>query len=135
MESTAPPVQVSLEEKRFLMEAAVLMRDTKRLDQAMAMFKAIIPMVEDKHLPTIGMGTIHFERGNFDDAVEAFESATQLNPDSALAYAHLGEALAFARHLEEAKLALKKAQELDPSGNDGGAMARAIEKFLALGLL
>ena len=135
MESTAPPVQLTLEEKRFLMESAVLMRDTKRLDQAMAMFKAIVPLVEDKHLPTIGIGSIHFERGEFDEAVEAFENATELNPESALAYAHLGEALAFAKHMEEAKLALKKAQELDPSGNDGGTMARSIEKFLALGLL
>ena len=135
MDMTTLPVSVSPEEKRFLMEAAYLMRDTNRLDEAAAMFEAIMNVVDDKHLPAIGLGTIYFQKGDLDKAVEAFEQATELKPDSALAYAHLGEALAFSKQMEEAELALRKATELDPSGNDGGEMARTVQKFLSFGLI
>lgn len=135
MNSVELSVTPSQEEKRFLLEAALLMRDADRLDEAKDMFEAIVPMVQDKHLPVIGTGTIHFARGEFDDAVEMFEKAVELKPDSAIAYAHLGEALAFAKQTEEAELALKKATELDPGGKDGGEMARTIQKFLTYGLL
>ncbi len=128
-------VKPSREEKRFLMEAALLMRDADRLDEAKTMFEGIIPLVEDKHLPIIGVGTIHFAKGEFDDAVEQFEKATEIDPTCAIAYAHLGEALAFSKHLDEAQLALQKATELDPSGENGGEMARTIQKFLSYGLL
>ncbi len=135
MTKTELSVAASREEKRFLMEAALLMRDTDRLDEAKEMFEAIEPLVRDKHLPVIGVGTIHFAKGDFDDAVEAFERAVELEPTSAIAYAHLGEALAFAKQTEEAELALKKATELDPGGKEGGEMARTIQKFLSYGLL
>jgi len=129
------PISLSQEEKRFLMEAALLMRDTDRLEEARIMFDAIRPLVEDKHLPLIGIGTIHFQKGEFEEAVEVFEEATRVKPDSALAFAHLGEALAFSKQFEEAELALKKASDLDPAGSDGGEMARTVQKFLSFGLI
>lgn len=129
------PLQVTREEKRFLMEAALLYRDARRYAEAQAVFEGILPLVEDKHLVLIGLGSVHFEQQKFDEAIEAFEEATRLQPRGALAYAHLGEALAFARHREEAELALKKAIELDPGGQEGGEMARTIQRFLAYGLL
>ncbi|MCA9727421.1 MAG: hypothetical protein R3E12_00135 [Candidatus Eisenbacteria bacterium] len=129
------PIAITTDEKRFLMESAVLMRDSGRLDQAAVMFEAIVSLVDDRHLPLIGLGSVEFERGAFERAVERFEDAVAFAPDCALAHAHLGEALAFSRHLEEAQLALRKATELDPAGTAGGNMARQIQKFLDYGLL
>jgi len=129
------PFDFSVEEKRFLIEAALLMRDCKRLDEAETMFSALLPWVEDQHLPRIGLGTISFDRGDFDEAIEHFESATKDASNSALAYAHLGEALAFGGHREEADLALEKATQLDPAGESGGNMAKTVKRFLESGLL
>jgi tetratricopeptide (TPR) repeat protein len=129
------PVYLSHFEKRFLMEAGLVLRDARRYEEARAIFEGLIYLVEDKHLPMIGLGTIHFERGQFDQAIARFEEATEFAPRSAVAYAHLGEALAFARQKEEAQLVLKKAVELDPSGHEGGEMAKTIQKFLSYGLL
>ncbi len=135
MDNVNLSVSLTQEEKRFLMEAALLMRDCDRLDEAMEMFRAITPLVEDKHLPMVGVGTIHFSRGEFDEAVEVFEKAVAFRDESAIAHAHLGEALAFAKQNEEAKLALDRAIELDPKGEDGGEMAKTIQKFLSYGLI
>jgi superkiller protein 3 len=135
MNTETLPVSLTREEKKFLIEAAILMRDANRLAEAEEMFEAIVSLVEDKHLPMIGIGTVQCERGDYEEAVATFERATEFNPKSALAYAHLGEALAFAKHPEEAKLALRKASDLDPAGKDGGDMARTLQKFLSYGLL
>ena len=117
------------------MEAAILLRDSKRFEESKSMFEAILPLVEDRHLPLVGIGTILFENGEFDEAIDRFEEATRHDPECALAHAHLGEALAFARHTEEAEFALQKTIDLDPGGKNGGEMARTIQKFLAMGFL
>jgi len=135
MTVTELPVQLSREEKRFLMESALILRDARRHDEAKAIFLGLLPLVEDKHLPMIGLGTLHFERGEFAEAVERFEEATRLAPRAAIAFAHLGEALAFAQQKEEAALVLQKAIDLDPNGQEGGEMAKTIQRFLAYGLL
>ncbi len=135
MTLTDLPVNLSREEKRFLMECALILRDARRHDEARATFLGLLPLVEDKHLPMIGLGTLHFERGEMAEAIDRFEEATRLAPRAAIAYAHLGEALAFAQQKEEADLVLKKAIELDPNGQEGGEMARTIQKFLSYGLL
>lgn len=129
------PVTVSPEEKRFLMECGFALRDARREEESAAVFRGVLPLVEDKHLPVIGLGTIDFFGGRFDAAIEQFEEATRMAPTFALGYAHLGEALAFARQQEEAELALRKASDLDPVGAEGGEMARTLQKFLAYGLL
>ena len=67
------PIAITTDEKRFLMESAVLMRDSGRLDQAAVMFEAIVSLVDDRHLPLIGLGSVEFERGAFERAVERFE--------------------------------------------------------------
>lgn len=131
----APSFTMSTDEKRFLMESALLLRDTGRLDEAVVVFEALTDLVQDRHLPFIGLGSIAFERGDFERAVERFEEAVGTAPTSALAHAHLGEALAFARHREEAELELQKAVQLDPSGSNGGNMAKTIQRFLSFGLL
>lgn len=128
-------IRITTDEKRFLMETALLLRDTGRLDESSVVFEALVDLVEDRHFPLIGLGSIAFERGEFDHAVERFEEAVAAAPTSALAHAHLGEALAFAHHREEATLELQKAVQLDPAGTNGGNMARTIQQFLSFGLV
>ena len=129
------PIQISLEEKRFLLETGLILRDAGRYEPSLAILDALVPLVDDRHLPLIAIGSVHFAQGNFDRAIECYESAVSHAPDHALAHAHLGEALAFARHLEEAALALDKAIQLDPAGQEGGNMARMVRRLLESGLL
>lgn len=113
----------------------MILRDAQRYEPALAIFGALIPLVEEKHVPLIGVGSVHFAQGDFDHAIECFESAIAHCPDHALAHAHLGEALAFGRHIEEAGLALDKAIQLDPAGQEGGSMAKMVRRLLESGLL
>lgn len=129
------PITISQEEKAFLCESGHILRDAKRLDEALATFEGVLPLVQDKYLALVGIGSVHFRKGDLREAIDAFEEATRLNPESALAYAHLGEALAFAREGNAAAIALRKASDLDPSGESGGELARTLQRFIDLGLI
>ncbi|MCA9756042.1 MAG: tetratricopeptide repeat protein [Candidatus Eisenbacteria bacterium] len=133
--NAALPIQVTLEEKRFLLETGFVLRDGERFAPALVVFEALLEIAEEKHVPLVGIGSVRFAQGDFDGAIEAYEEAITCAPDNALAHAHLGEALAFGRHFEEAGLALDKAIQLDPAGRDGGNMAKTVRRLLESGLL
>ena len=82
-----------------------------------------------------GIGSARFWQARYDDAITAYEEVLHRNPNWALGYAHLGEALAFGGHKQEADLALRRAVELDPAGKQGGDVARNIQRLMAHGLI
>jgi tetratricopeptide (TPR) repeat protein len=129
------PVTLSRQQKMFLMEAGLILRDSQRYAAAEAVFEGALSLVHDKHLALVGIGSTRFAQGDWEGAIGTFEEAARARPDAAIAYAHLGEALAFGGHIEEARLALAKASGLDPSGESGGEMARAIERLLSYGII
>ena len=129
------PVKVSLEEKRFLMEAGYILMEEGRYDEAIATFQGALPLVEEKFHPLLGIGSARFWQARYDDAITAYEEVLHRNPNWALGYAHLGEALAFGGHKQEADLALRRAVELDPAGKQGGDVARNIQRLMAHGLI
>ena len=65
------------------------------------------------------LGFIRFERGNFAAAAEAYREATKLDPDGAVLWSALGEALVMDSKRDplppEALAAFRKAVELDPA--------------------
>ena len=69
------------------------------------------------------LGTVEFQQGHFDAAEAHYRKALEMNPRSAFAYAHLGEASLFRKDKETALKHLKTALKLDPLG-DFGKMAR-----------
>jgi tetratricopeptide (TPR) repeat protein len=113
------------EELAFLMEAGLIYRDAKRFLEAEEVFRGVRALVPDSDVPEVALGTLYFARGKMKDAQKHYTRALELNPRSAFAYAHLGEAQLFQKDKAAAQKSLKRAVELDPKG-DHGRLARSL---------
>jgi tetratricopeptide (TPR) repeat protein len=121
-------VSPSNDELAFLMEAGFLYRDLQKHEEARDVFKGVRALVPKSEAPEVALGTVAFQEGNFESAGKHYRRALELNPRSAWAYAHLGEAVLFQTDKERARAYLKIAIDLDPRG-DYGKLARALLEF------
>lgn len=115
------------EEVAFLLEAGVIYRDARNFAAARDIFTGVKALLPKQEVPEILLGTVAFEEGNFQEAEEHYRRALELNPRSAFAYAHLGEACLFRKNKEAARGHLKTAQTLDPLGEFGKMARRLLE--------
>ena len=122
-------VRASQEEIAFLMEAGMICRDARRFPEAAEIFTGVRSLVPKSEVPEVALGTVRFAEGDLDKAIRQYEIALKLNPASAYAHVHLGEALLFGKKREEARTHLKRAVELDPRGKMGD-MARGLTQYL-----
>ncbi len=120
-------VTPSHEEIAFLLEAGIIYRDAKNFQAARDVFTGVKALVPNHELPEIFLGTVDFQEGNFDTAEAHYRKALELNPRSAFAYAHLGEACLFRKDKEGARTHLKSALNLDPLGEFGKMARRLME--------
>ncbi len=118
-------VAPSKEELAFLVEAGIIYREAKNFQAAREVFTGVRELCPKHELPEILLGTVDFQQGKFDDAEAHYRKALELNPRSAFAYAHLGEAFLFRKDKDAARTHLKTALKLDPLG-DFGKMARRL---------
>ena len=122
-------VQTSHEEIAFLMEAGLICRDSRRFSLAVEIFTGVRSLVPKSEVPEVALGTVRFAEGDLDKAVRHYQTALKLNPNSAYAHVHLGEALVFGNKGSEARAHLKRALEFDPRGKIGD-MARGLTQYL-----
>ena len=120
-------ISPSKEELAFLLEAGVIYREAKNFQAARDIFTGVATMLPQHDLPEIFLGTVEFQQGNFDGAEVHYRKALELNPRSAFAYAHLGEACLFRKDKEAARGHLKSAMTLDPLGEFGKMARRLME--------
>jgi tetratricopeptide (TPR) repeat protein len=93
---------------------AVQMEEAGRLDEAIAMYEAILKQ-DPTHAPSaINLGTIYYHRHDFERAETLYRSATVADPNYALAYFDLGNVLDELRRLGEAIEAYLTAIRLAP---------------------
>lgn len=121
-------------ERKFLLEAGYCLGGAGRVEEARAIFAGLLPLCEDKDVPLIWMGRVHFALGEHPEAIACYRRAVRHNPDSAFAHALLGEAFAWLGQRDEAERAIQRACELDPDGPNGD-LARKIRRFLEIGLI
>jgi len=114
-------------ELRFLAEAGIIYRDAKNFPAAHDVFLGIKSLVPGHELAEILLGTVEFQQGNFEGARAHYQKALELNPRSAYAYVHLGEAYLFGKDKEKARTSLKTAITLDPLGEFGKLARRLME--------
>jgi len=117
----------SHEELTFLVEAGIMYRDAKNFQAARDVFGGLKALFPQQDFPEIFLGTVEFQQGNFDGAEAHYRKALELNPRSAFAYAHLGEACLFRKDKEAARTHLKTALTLDPLGESGTLARRLME--------
>jgi tetratricopeptide (TPR) repeat protein len=118
-------INPSNQEIALLMEAGILYRDLRKYQEASDIFKGVRALLPNNEVPEVALGTVAFERGNFEGAERYYRRALDLNPRSAWAYAHLGELALFQANKEQARAFLNTAMDLDPRG-DYGKLARAL---------
>ena len=117
----------SNEELTFLVEAGIIYRDAKNFQAARDVFNGIKALYPRHDFPEILLGTVEFQQGQFESAEAHYRHALELNPRSAYAYAHLGEACLFRKDKDAARAHLKTALTLDPLGDYGNLARRLME--------
>lgn len=122
----------SPEEIALMMEAGFIYRYSKRFHEAREIFRGVRALRPRNEVPEIALGTVSFEEGDFRAAIRHYTKAIALNPRSAYAYAHLGEALLFRKEEENARISLERALELDPNGEFGN-LAGTLLAYLGSG--
>jgi tetratricopeptide (TPR) repeat protein len=106
-----PQVEVGM-----LMEAAYLYMELGKFKEAQDVFAGIAALVPHSEIPVVGLGNLFFAQGKFSQALKQHQEALKINPDSALAQAHVGEALLFMKKNDDGVKALNKAIEMEPEG-------------------
>ena len=105
----------------------ILYQSLKRYPDAEREFKRSRELNAKTERPLVNLGSLYIEQSNLlrqtdteargkllDQALDALEEATKLNPRSAVAYMLLGQANYRSDFLQEAETAFKKAHDLDP---------------------
>jgi len=118
-------VNVSQDEVMFLMEAGFIYRDAGKYQEAREIFRGVQSLRPDSEIPQVAIGTTLFVEGKIDEAIASYHAALERYPESAYAYAHLGEALFMKKEFKSARESISRAIELDSDG-DFGRMARSI---------
>lgn len=117
------------DEIQILGEAGLVLREAGMLAEAREIFVGMQALLPRNEVPEILIGTTRFQERQFDTAIAHYRKAIAVNPNSAFAYAQLAEAQFFNNASSEARVSLRKAVELDPSG-DFGVLARQLTALL-----
>ena len=121
-------LQPTRDDLQALLEAGFILRAAGRLDDAQVVFQGVQALSPTSAVAEVALGTVDFQRGDYDKARRRYERVLEANPRDAWAWAHLGEAELFAKREEQARAALDKAVELDSKGPNG-ALARRLLKL------
>ncbi|MBH1989418.1 MAG: tetratricopeptide repeat protein [Myxococcaceae bacterium] len=99
-----------------LLEAGYFFMQLGKKREAREIFTGVAALFPHSDVPCVALGNFYLSEGKPDSAIQELLRALQRVPQSATAQAHLGEALLFAKRIQEGVEALKKAIELDPKG-------------------
>jgi Flp pilus assembly protein TadD len=122
-------ISPTTEELQLLGEAGIVLRDAGMMTEAREVFVGMQALLPRNEVPEVLLGTTRFHERQYDLAIAHYRKALAVNPRSAFAYAQLAEAQFFNNDSNEARVSLRKAVELDPSG-DFGTLARNLTALL-----
>lgn len=128
--------------QEMFLQAVRFEEDPATIEEAMALYEAIL-VLRPQHAPTlINLGTIHYNRREYGLAEGLYRLATEVDPRYALAFFDLGNVLDELQRLSEATAAYQRAVELVPHYADAhynlalsyerqGQRRRALRHWLA----
>ena len=128
-------VPVAQGEVALLLECGYLYMEMNKPKEAEDIFSGVAALVPHSEIPLLCLGNLFFSQGRYDRALKFHGDALKKNPESALAKAHMGEALLFANKREEAKAALEAALTMAEDGDDAAAFATSLLDGLAAGVI
>ncbi len=104
----------SKQQAMLMLEAAYLSMDMGKWDHARDILTGAAALMPKSEVPQLALGTLEFNQGHFEKALQSFRSAQRLSPKAALPRAHSGEALIQLNKAAEAQKELVAAYEADP---------------------
>jgi len=114
----ADPMLQLAEAQEMFQTAVQLEEDATKIEVAAELYRQILAMRPDHAPASINLGTIHYNRREFDRAEAFYRQATEADPEYALAFFDLGNVLDETMQLDEAITAYKRAVELVPQYAD-----------------
>ena len=109
-------VDVPQKEAALLLEAGYLYMEMGKPKDAEEVFAGVAALLPQSDVPLVALGNLEFSQGHFQRALKHHQAALKVRPKSALAQAHVGEALLWMKKTDEGVAALKKAISLEPDG-------------------
>jgi predicted Zn-dependent protease len=122
-------IPVSQGEIALLLESGYLYMEMQKFKEAEEIFAGVAALIPHSEVPLICLGNLQFSQGRYERALKFQKEALVRQPNSALAQAHIGEALLFLKKRPEAKVALEKEE------GDAAAFARALLDGSAAGVV
>lgn len=109
-------VDVPQPEAALLLEAGYLYMEMGKHKDAADVFEGVAALLPHSDVPHVALGNCEFAQGRFQRALKHHQEALKLQPKSALAQAHIGEALLFLKKTDDGVKALKQAIAMEPNG-------------------
>ena len=88
-------IDVPREDVIVMLEAGYIYLAMKRFKEARTVFEGICELAPKHDVPQVGVANVLFAQGKYLEAMRILKKAIKNNPNSAFAYAHLGEAQLF----------------------------------------
>jgi len=117
-------IEVPQPEAALLLEAGYLFMEMGKPKDAEEVFAGVAALLPESDVPLVALGNLEFSQGHYQRALKHHQEALKVKPGSALAQAHVGEALLWLKKGDEGAGALKKAIAMEPGGA-AAAFARA----------
>ncbi|MBM4281893.1 MAG: tetratricopeptide repeat protein [Deltaproteobacteria bacterium] len=118
-------IEVPQPEAALLLEAGYLFMEMGKPKDAEEVFAGVAALLPESDVPLVALGNLEFSQGHYQRALKHHQEALKVKPGSALAQAHVGEALLWLKKGDEGAGALKKAIAMEPGGA-AAAFARAL---------
>ena len=109
-------IELPQPEAALLLEAGYLYMEMGKPKEAEEVFAGVAALLPHSEVPLVALGNLEFSQGHFQRALKHHQEALKVKPTSALAQAHVGEALLWLKKSDEGRAALEKAIDMDPSG-------------------
>ena len=109
-------VDVPQPEAALLLEAGYLYMEMGKPKDAEEVFAGVAALLPKSDVPLVALGNLEFSQGRFQRALTHHTAALKVKPSSALAQAHVGEALLWLKRVDEGVKALNKAVQMEPDG-------------------
>ena len=120
-------IELPQPEASMLLEAGYLYIEMKKPKEAEEVFSGVAALLPHSDVPRVALGNLEFSLGHFQRALKHHQEALKVKPGSALAHAHIGEALLFLKRTDEGVKALNQAIQLEPDGMPAKFAAALLE--------
>lgn len=125
-------IHVAREDIITMLEAGYMYLAMRNFKNARQVFEGVCTLVPGHDVPQVALANVYFAQHKFLESVRLLKNTVKERPDSAFAYAYLGESQLFYGKKDEAITHLKKASELEPEGKSGD-FARSLLQLIAQG--